>query len=115
MAISPKLHNSTPEDPRWKLRHETTRFQPQVVSNLLAISPGILKFVIDRPEDITEVIQWLHNIPDLNPSIVWLMPQARTREQLRTKSHWLRELARTHGFNFSSRLHVEMFGDTRAT
>ena len=115
MAISPKLQNSTPDDPRWNLRHQTTRFQPHVVSNLLNNSPGILKFVIDQPADLTEVIEWLRNIPNLNPSIVWLMPQARTREQLREKSQWLRELARTHGLNFSSRLHVEMFGDARGT
>ena len=115
IAISPKLQNSTPNDPRWNARHNATRFQPTVVTNLLNNSPGILKFVIDQPSDLMEVTQWLNDIPNMDPSIVWLMPQARTRDQLREKTQWLRELARIHGFNFSSRLHVEMFGDTRGT
>ena len=115
MAISPKLPNSTPDDPRWKQRHDSIRFQPEVVAELLQNSAGILKFVIENPLDIHEVVSWLQHVPTASPSIVWLMPQARTREQLREKSAWLRELARKYGFNFSSRLHVEMFGDTRGT
>ncbi|MFO0978193.1 MAG: 7-carboxy-7-deazaguanine synthase QueE [Planctomycetaceae bacterium] len=115
MAISPKLSNSSPEDATWKQRHEASRFRPDVIRALTSRYQSILKFVIDKPEDVTELQQWLQQIPELQPSMVWVMPQSRTREQLREKSPWLRELARKHGFNFSSRLHIEMFGNQRGT
>ncbi|MFN9038047.1 MAG: 7-carboxy-7-deazaguanine synthase QueE [Planctomyces sp.] len=114
-AISPKLANSTPDDPRWNERHQTTRFQPAVVQTLIQQSPSILKFVIDQPDDIHEILTWVRLLPMLPPSAVWLMPQARTREQLRDKSQWVRQLALAHSFNFSPRLHLEMFGDVRGT
>jgi len=115
MAISPKLSNSVPDDPAWHDRHEQARFRPLVIRSLLSRYNCILKFVIDRPEDVEEVQQWLSNFPEADPGIVWLMPQARTREQLAEKADWLRRLARKHGFNFSSRLHIEMFGNVRGT
>jgi len=115
MAISPKLSNSVPNDPAWHDRHEQARFRPLVIRSLLSRYNCILKFVIDRPEDVEEVQQWLSNFPEADPGIVWLMPQARTREQLAEKADWLRRLARKHGFNFSSRLHIEMFGNVRGT
>ena len=115
MAISPKLSNSVPDDPQWRDRHEQARFRPEVIRTLLSRYRCILKFVIDRPEDVEEVIRWMSEIPEAEPDIVWLMPQARTREQLSEKSDWLRRLARRHGFNYSSRLHIEMFGNVRGT
>ena len=115
MAISPKLANSTPHGTAWASRHEAARCRPDIVRRLIDSNTSILKFVINQPTDITEVHQWLAMLPELDHSIVWLMPEARTREQLREKSTWLRELARSNGFNFSSRLHVEMFGNQRGT
>lgn len=115
MAISPKLANSTPLGTSWAARHENARCRPDIVRRLTMKNTSILKFVISQPTDIDEVHQWLSHLPELDHSIVWLMPEARTREQLREKSAWLRELARSNGFNFSSRLHVEMFGNQRGT
>lgn len=115
MAISPKLSNSVPDDAGWHDRHEQARFRPDIIRALLSRYNCILKFVIDRPEDVDEVTQWLLNFPGTDPGIVWLMPQARTREQLEEKTDWQRRLAREHGFNFSSRLHIEMFGNVRGT
>lgn len=115
MAISPKLSNSVPNDAVWHDRHEKARFRPDVIRALLNRYNCILKFVIDHPEDVVEVTRWLAQFPDVDPGIVWLMPQARTREQLAEKADWLRNAARKHGYNFSSRLHIEMFGNVRRT
>lgn len=114
-AISPKLANSTPNDPQWNARHQRTRFQPHIVQALMQQSPAILKFVVDHPDDLHEILEWINLLPQLAPSAVWLMPQARTREQLREKSEWVRQLALNNGFNFSPRLHLEMFGNVRGT
>ena len=113
MAISPKLSNSVPDDPVWHDRHENARFRPDLIRSLLARYECILKFVIDQPQDVDEVRDWLSNFRQIDPGIVWLMPQARTREELAERSVWLQKLATKHGFRFSYRLHIELFGDAR--
>src|SRR5437764_7580475 len=55
MSISPKLANSTPDDPVWSARHERLRIQPEVLTELTSRYPYQLKFVIARPEDLDEV------------------------------------------------------------
>jgi 7-carboxy-7-deazaguanine synthase len=36
-------------------------------------------------------------------------------EELRTRSAWLVEVCKTHGYRFCHRLHIELFGNTRGT
>lgn len=115
MAISPKLSNSTPADAVWSVRHEKTRHQPEVIQQLWARYHSILKFVIDSPADLEEVERYLPAFPEITPEDVWLMPQARDREQLNEKTGWIREAAEACGYRFSSRLHIELFGDRRGT
>ena len=115
MAISPKLSNSNPVDAVWGPKHDRTRHQPDVIRALWSRYNSILKFVIDAPEDIQEVRQYLTEFAEISPDAVWLMPQARTRDQLLEKSDWIRQAAATEGFQFSSRLHIERFGDQRGT
>ena len=115
MAISPKMRNSVPDDAVWHDRHEHARFRPEVIRSLLARYSCILKFVIDQPQDVAEVRAWLSHFSEVDPGIVWLMPQARTREQLAERSVWLRPLATELGFRFSSRLQIEQFGNVRGT
>lgn len=115
MAISPKLSNSVPDDAKWRDRHEQTRFRPDVIRSLLSRHNCILKFVIDQPHDVKEVQHWLSHFSKVNPKSVWLMPQARSREQLAERSSWLRELAAEKGYQYSSRLHIEQFGNVRGT
>lgn len=113
MAISPKLRNSTPDDAVWSVRHEETRHQPAVIRSLFARYDSILKFVIDVDADVAEVEDYLTEFTQVERSKVWLMPQARTREELCEKTDWVRTAAESHGFQFSSRLHVEKFGNMR--
>jgi 7-carboxy-7-deazaguanine synthase len=115
MAISPKLSNSVPDNTVWRERHERMRFQPEVIRSLLSRYACILKFVINQPGDLDEVREWLGHFPEAPAESVWLMPQARTREQLAKKSHWLQQAAADHGYHYSSRLQIELFGNTRGT
>lgn len=115
MAISPKLRNSIPIDAVWRSRHDRTRHQPEVLRSLFARYNAILKFVIETPEDLSEVHLYRDEFPELRSQQIWLMPQARDREQLAEKSSWLRQAALDHGFQFSSRLHIELYGNRRAT
>jgi len=113
MAISPKRPNSAPDDPPWRIRHEQTRHQPAVVRSLLERYDCILKFVIDKDADVADVCRYLEEFPEATADRVWLMPQARTQEELKAKTAWVKAAAESNGFRFSPRLHVEQFGDAR--
>ena len=113
MAISPKMHNSTPDDQVWSVRHEETRHQPAVIRSLCKRYDSILKFVIDRMADVDEVAAYLEEFPEIPPEKVWLMPQARTQEELAERNDWVHAAAISRGFQFSSRLHIERFGSIR--
>jgi len=113
MAISPKLRNYTPDHGSWSHRHDETRHQPAVIRSLFERYDAILKFVIDRDLDVDEVVAYLEEFPEVDAQDVWLMPQARTQQELADKSDWVRTAAENRGFQFSSRLHVAKYGDVR--
>ena len=113
MSISPKLGNSTPVGDEWATRHDQRRHAPAVIRRLVRDYDYQLKFVIDQPSDVAEVEQWLREFPEVTPENVYLMPQATTAESLREKSAWLKNDAVERGWQFSPRLHVELFGARR--
>ena len=113
MSISPKLGNSTPVGDAWAARHDERRHAPAVIRRLVRDYDSQLKFVIDRPADVAEVEQWLTEFPEVSSANVYLMPQATTAESLREKSEWVRTAAVERGWQFSPRLHVELYGARR--
>ena len=116
MSISPKLANSTPSVDRsatWSKRHEELRHRPVVIRSLIAESRYQLKFVIDVPSDVAQVEEWLAEFPEIERGRVWLMPQATTREELSARTDWIEASAAKNGFQFTSRLHIEQFGNAR--
>lgn len=114
ISLSPKLSNSAPAGAgRWTGRHNRLRDNPEVVTRFLREYVCQVKFVIDRRADIGEVVRYVERFPDLVPGQVWLMPQAKTAEQLTERMAWLPELAARHGFRISPRLHVELYGNAR--
>lgn len=116
MSISPKLSNSSPrEASRWRDRHERDRLRPEIVSRLMASAPYQLKFVIDSPADLEEVLTYLNNIPQVAADRVWLMPQGVTSADLASRTEWLAPAAQRLGFRLSPRKHIELFGHARGT
>ena len=116
MSISPKMSNSQPgtdRSPRWAERHAQRRSNRPVLQQLLAEYHSQLKFVIDQPTDFDELEDFIASPPPLPRDTVWVMPQARTNEEILAKSTWLQQAAADHGFRYSSRLHIEMFGNLR--
>ena len=69
--------------------------------------------MIDRPEDVREVQDWLSRFPEALAENVYLMPQATTAESLREKAPWVQAAAQAQGWQFSPRLHVELYGARR--
>lgn len=117
-SLSPKLANSTPhqrEGGRFALRHEQLRWRPEVVRAFMEHSDYQLKFVVDRATDLEEVESLLKQLPGVERTKVLLMPQGVTHEELAERAPWLAEACKTHGFCYCPRLHIELFGNRRAT
>jgi 7-carboxy-7-deazaguanine synthase len=113
MSISPKLSNSTPEGV-FKAQHERLRLQPEVLRRLMASYDYQLKFVIAREEDLIEV-QSLASAIDAPAHKVVLMPEGISADVLNRRGAWIAELCKEHGYRFSPRLHVHLYGNKRGT
>lgn len=112
MSLSPKLANSTPDDPVWRQRHEDRRLQPEVLRRLTSEYDYQLKFVVQSPGDLAEIqtIQALCGAPDEK---ILLMPEGIDGPTLEQRSAWLVELCKQHGYRFTPRLHILLYGQRR--
>jgi 7-carboxy-7-deazaguanine synthase len=118
-SLSPKLKNSAPDarlDEAWRIRHESLRWQPEVVGQWLAHSCYQLKFVVSQPEDMNEIETWLIQLGGEIPKAkVLLMPEGVTTEALRIRAGWLGELCKQRGYRYAPRLQIELYGNKRGT
>jgi 7-carboxy-7-deazaguanine synthase len=115
-SLSPKLPGSTPwqrEGGRFAERHESRRFRPEVIRAFVENYDHQLKFVIDRPGDVAEVLVLLEQLPPVEAGKVLLMPQGTSRAELDERTPWLIEQCKEHGFRFCPRLHIEVYGNRR--
>ena len=85
ISLSPKLRNSIPEDPIWKDLHDKRRTNEKAIRFLTDQYDYQIKFVIDVPEDIQEVNEYLDHFLFLDRSRVYLMAQAITLEMIEEK------------------------------
>jgi 7-carboxy-7-deazaguanine synthase len=105
MSISPKLSNAQigiSEKP--PIRH---------LQQLINSYDCQLKFVIDSESDIDEIKAVANSLKNIDPQKIMLMPQAKTREQLLTKSPMVAKLCAENGFTFCQRLHILLWDDQR--
>ena len=116
-SISPKLSNSRPTDRSLVEEHESRRLNISVIRAYLdqASRDGTecqLKFVLEKPADIEEIKDVLGRLDRQCPAEdVLLMPQAVNRRQLARRSAWVAELCKEHGYRFSSRLQILLYGN----
>lgn len=118
MSISPKLANSTPpadRDADWRRRHERTRYRPDVIRRLVDRYTHQLKFVIDQPPDVDEVVEYLEAFPEIDRGNVLLMPQGSTTNDLDAREAWLAPACDRLGFEFCPRQQIAWFGAARGT
>ena len=104
--VSPKLaHSGNPA---------SLALIPERLAAWAADPRAWFKFVIAEPADVDEVLalQAAYAIP---PGRIYLMPEGRDSETLRARGRWLAPLCQQHGMNFTDRLHIHLFGDTRGT
>ena len=120
-SISPKLRHSTPGegegDRAWQIRHETTRLQPAILRQWLTEVPEFqLKFVVSTADDLAEIEGVLETLGTrIPPWRVQLMPEARSVEELQSRSAWLSDACLSRGWRYCQRLHILLYGNKRGT
>ncbi|HTO03315.1 MAG TPA: 7-carboxy-7-deazaguanine synthase QueE [Opitutus sp.] len=118
-SLSPKLLNSAPDarlSATWRKKHEATRWQPDVVRAWIDAYPYQFKFVVAQPMDVDELEGMLTSLHrDIPRDRVLLMPEGTTLEAIRARAGWLGELCKARGYRYAHRLHIELYGNKRAT
>lgn len=99
--VSPKLQNSG--NPQ-KLREKSGALR------FFARSPKAnFKFVVSEPSDMEEILSLLKRY-DIPSDRVWLMPEGSSATVLNKRRKWLVEICKKHGFRYSDRIHVQIWG-----
>lgn len=118
-SLSPKLLNSAPDDRlslTWRRKHESLRWQPDVVRAWIDAYPYQFKFVVAQPGDVDEIEGMLASLGrDIPRHKVLLMPEGISLEAIRAKAGWLGELCKARGYRYAHRLHLELYGNKRGT
>jgi len=113
LSLSPKTANSDPEG-RWRSRHQRIRGDFGPLKNLLKrFSEVQLKFVVRDGGDLPEILDLLALLPRVEPESVVLMPEGRTAQEVVARAGAVWRLCLEHGFRYTPRLHVDLFGGRR--
>lgn len=106
---SPKLANSSVA---LKLRE-----RPEALKFFAKSAKANFKFVVANPADLDEILQLTNKCQALTGQSltgrVFLMSEARTKQELAEKETWLTEICKQNGFFYSDRLHIRLYGDRR--
>ena len=70
------------------------------------------KFVVDKKTDVKEIKEMIKKYSLPKEKII-LMPQGITREEMTKKSPWIAEICKKENWHFSTRLHIEIWGNKR--
>ena len=118
-SLSPKLLNSAPDSRlaiTWRKKHETLRWQPDVVRAWIDAGDYQFKFVVTQPGDVDELEGMLASLNrEIPRHKVLLMPEGVTVEAVRAKAGWLGELCKQRGYRYAHRLQIELYGNKRGT
>ncbi len=118
VSMSPKLANSTPwkrERGKFALMHEQSRLNFEVMQQFVDGYDYQFKFVAEEKKDFREIQAILRKLKKVDRSRVLLMAQGRTQKELREKAPWIVELCKKHGFGYTPRLQIDLFGNRRGT
>ncbi len=118
LSMSPKLSNSTPwkrEKGKFARMHEKHRLNPPVIQRFIDGYDYQLKFVVEKKEDFIEIQGILKGLKNVDADRVLVMGQGKTKRELREKAAWIVELCKVHGFRYTPRLQIDLYGNRRAT
>ncbi len=113
LSLSPKTGNSDPSD-RHHDRHRELRSDLTPAARLLKRFPEHqLKFVVEGSEDLAEILEMLDRLGGVERGRVLLMAQGRSAEEVAQRAPAVAALCLEHGFRYTPRLHLDLFGGGR--
>jgi 7-carboxy-7-deazaguanine synthase len=118
ISMSPKLANSTPwkrERGKFAPMHERRRLNPAVIQKFLHAHDYQLKFVVERRKDFAEIGEILAQLQGVDSAQVMIMAQGTSTGELKRREKWIVESCKLFGYRFTPRLHIQLFGNRRAT
>lgn len=72
--------------------------------------------MVAAPADVDELEGMLASLGrEIPRHKVFLMPEARTVDVMKSRSSWLSDLCKARGYRYAHRLHIELYGNTRGT
>ncbi|MCG6949153.1 MAG: 7-carboxy-7-deazaguanine synthase QueE [Acidobacteria bacterium] len=113
LSLSPKTANSDPTDAN-NDRHGRLRKNREPMTELLERFPEHqLKFVVENAGDMPEILDLLGALGKIDPGRVLLMAQGRNAEEVAERAPSVAALCLEHGFRYTPRLHLDLFGGGR--
>jgi len=115
-SISPKLANSIPGKEEFPKEHRLhmKNNKHDKLGEFINNVDYQLKFVTCNDQDTVEILEIVNrfNVPRHK---VFLMPEGITQEALAARALEVANICKREGFVFTGRLHVDLWGNTRAT
>ena len=101
-TVSPKLEHSRVE--------RALRLRPEVLQAFASSPKSVFKFVVGDDADAREVRE-LAQAHGIDADRIYLMPLGRTPAELSARRPAIAESCLEHGFRFSDRLHIHLYGN----
>jgi 7-carboxy-7-deazaguanine synthase len=113
LSLSPKTANSDPQG-AWRDRHRRLRSELGPLRRLVRRFPEHqLKFVVAEADDMPEVLELIAALGRIEPARVLLMPEGRSAAEVAQRAPLVAALCSNHGFRYTPRLHLDLFGGGR--
>jgi 7-carboxy-7-deazaguanine synthase len=113
LSLSPKTSNSDPSGQNVE-KHRRLRLDHAPMVRLLDRFPEHqLKFVVEGEDDLPEIIEMLAELGGIDRARVYLMAQARTLQEVAARGPAVAALCLEHGFRYTPRLQLDLFGGGR--
>jgi 7-carboxy-7-deazaguanine synthase len=113
LSVSPKTSSSDPPG-AWRERHVRTRSNLDPLRRLLGRFPEHqLKFVVVDADDLPEILALLDSLGGVDRSRVLLMPEGRTAAEVAARAAEVAALCIQHGFRYTPRLQLDLYGGGR--
>jgi 7-carboxy-7-deazaguanine synthase len=109
MSISPKLSNAFNNVSRDSLANVKVHILKQIINQF----EYQFKFVVDHPEDLSEIQRLIKEIGTVDPHKILLMTQATNKKDYLAKAPMVADLCCKTGYAFSQRLQI-MLWDNKA-
>ena len=113
LSLSPKTANSDPQG-AWRERHRQRRGRLDVLRGLVRRFPEHqLKFVVTDGDDLPEILGLIDAVGGVEAARVLLMAEGRSAAEVAEKGPEVAALCSEHGFRYTPRLHLDLFGGGR--